>query len=97
MYNEAADLSFDWDEKNVSHIARHRIEPSEVEELFRNDPVVRDHDVRGGEDRWTVVGSTNALRALVVVFTVRYGGIRVVTGWPADRRTAREYFAERGM
>jgi uncharacterized DUF497 family protein len=90
------DLGFDWDHENISHMARHRIQPSEVEELFRNDPSFRGHDVVDREDRWTVVGETLSLRILVLVFTVRNERIRAITGWDADRRTKKEYFAERG-
>ena len=91
------DVRFDWDDENISHLARHRIEPSEVEELFRNGPAFRGHDVVDGEDRWTAVGTTLTLRVLVLVFTVRNERIRAITGWDADRRTKKEYFTERGV
>jgi uncharacterized DUF497 family protein len=52
--------------------------------------------VVGGEDRWTAVGGTNALRVLVVVFTVRAEMIRPITGWNAERRTKKDYFLKRG-
>lgn len=91
------DLSFEWDENNVSHLARHRIKPSEVEEFFRNDPAIRGHEVEGVEQRWTAVGATKSSRILVLVFTVRNEKIRAITGWDADRRTRKEYFAEKGI
>ena len=90
------DLSFDWDARNVAHLARHRIKPSEVEEFFHNDPAIRGHEVVDGEDRWTAAGATNALRVLVVVFTMRDEKIRPITGWAADHRTKKGYFMERG-
>jgi uncharacterized DUF497 family protein len=93
----APDLSFDWDDKNIPHLARHRIAPSEVEELFRNDPVIRGYDVIDDEDRWTSVGATSSLRVLVLVFTVRNEKIRAITGWDADRRTKKGYFEQRGL
>jgi hypothetical protein len=93
---ERPDVSFDWDDENISHLARHRIEPAEVEELFCNDPTIRGHEEVDGEDRWTSVGTTNSLRVLVVVFTVRRAKIRPITGWDADRRTKKEFFAARG-
>ncbi len=76
MYNKEVerrnpDLLFDWDDENTSHLARHKIDTSEAEELFRNDPVIRGHEVVDGEDRWTTVGVTLSLRTLVLVFTVR--------------------------
>jgi uncharacterized DUF497 family protein len=48
------------------------------------------------EDRWTAVGTTNAIRVLVVVFTMRGESIRPITGWVADRYTTKEYFMEKG-
>ncbi len=87
--------SFDWDNANVHHLSRHRIQPEEAEECFGNDPIIREHDVVDGEDRWTAVGSTNALRILVLVFTVRNGKIRPITGWEADRRTKADYLQEK--
>jgi len=90
------DVSFDWDDENISHFARHKITSSEVEELFCNDPEIVGHEVVDGEDRWTSVGATNALRVLVVVFTIRSNRVRSITGWDADRRTPKEYFSVRG-
>ena len=96
MDRKAPDVSFDWDDENVSHLARHRIKPSEVEQLFTNDPAIRAHEVVDDEDRWTSVGVTQSLRVLVIVFTVRREIIRPITGWDADRSTKKQYFSERG-
>jgi uncharacterized DUF497 family protein len=93
---EGPDVSFDWDDENIAHLTRHRIRPSEVEELFLNDAAIQGHEVVDGEDRWTSVGTTNSLRVLVVVFTMRRAKIRPITGWPADRRTKKEYFLAQG-
>lgn len=90
------DVTLDWDAQNIGHLARHRIEPSEVEQVFRNDPLIRGHEVVDSEDRWTSVGATSALRILVPVFTVRNERIRPITGWDADRLTPKAFFAERG-
>lgn len=65
--------------------------------MFCNDPAIQGHDVVDGEDRWTAVGTTGALRVLIVVFTVRGEKVRPITGWNADRRTKKEYFSARGM
>lgn len=51
-------MSFDWDLANIAHLARHRITPDDVEELFRREPRQENYDVVDGEDRWTVVGRT---------------------------------------
>lgn len=85
---------FDWDDQNIAHLARHRITPEEVEELFARDPIIRDHEFSDGEDRWRVLGSTQSLRVLLVVFTMRNHSVRPITGWDADKKTKAEYFEE---
>ena len=78
-------MSFDWDLANIAHLARHRITPDDVEELFRREPRQENYDVVDGEDRWTVVGRTKSLRILAIVFTIRGESIRPITGWDADK------------
>jgi uncharacterized DUF497 family protein len=91
----ASEIEFEWDDDNISHLGRHRILPTEAEEVFGNDPVIREYD-EAGEDRWTALGTTKLLRVLVLIFTVRGTRIRVFTGWDADRKTKKAYFVERG-
>ena len=33
------EIEFDWDEANVSHVARHKVSPEEAEQVILNDPV----------------------------------------------------------
>lgn len=77
----------------MTHLARHEIRPNEAEEVMLGTPAIGDHDVVNGEDRWRAVGVTLALRVLVLVFTVRNGQIRVITGWPANKKAQRDFFA----
>lgn len=32
-------VSFDWDQANAEHIARHSVKPDEAEQAIRNDPL----------------------------------------------------------
>lgn len=91
------DLAFDWDEANVQHLALHRLKPAQIEEFFRTDPMITDHDILDGEERWTALGVTRSARALVVIFTLRDNRIRPITGWRADKRTAARFFRRRGQ
>ena len=79
-------LAFDWDSANIGHIARHGILPLEAEQVILNDPL----DLRGetvdGEERMLSLGMTNVGRLLVVVTTMRYPKVRVVTAFPATKR-----------
>jgi uncharacterized protein len=91
------DVELDWDDANVRHLARHKITRREVEEFFASEPILVDHEAGDGEDRWSAVGSTKALRVLVIVFTVRDQRLRPITGWDADRRTREDYFRNKGL
>lgn len=91
------DLSFDWDEANIQHIARHEVKPEELEQLFVNDPIDIDFEVVDGEDRWTSIGHSNALRFLLVVWTMRQDTIRIVTARAASQPLRDEYLKAKGL
>lgn len=93
----ADDLSFDWDEANIEHIARHKVAPIEVEQLFTNGPVDIDFEVVNGEDRWTSIGCTSALQFLIVVWTMRRGAVRVITARIAPKRVRDGYLKAKGL
>ena len=48
-----AESRYDWDEHNEGHVAAHRVEPTEVEEVLANDPIRIETrtDPRTGEER----------------------------------------------
>ena len=75
-------MEFDWDEANVSHIARHGITPRECEEAYRNGPMVIEHQKRKREHRRLCLGETDVARLLTFVITEREGKIRFVTAYP---------------
>ena len=66
---------FDWDEANTQHIARHQVEPAEVEEAFAGRHLL----LRSWEGRKALLGRTAAGRYLIVAFVVRDGVVRVIT------------------
>jgi uncharacterized protein len=75
-------VSFDWDETNVQHLARHGVMKEEVMEAFL-DPYSDRGDTRWerGESRYTMIGETGSGRPLTVVFAIREGCIRPVTAY----------------
>jgi uncharacterized protein len=83
-------VDFDWDAGNLPE--RHRLDPAEVEAVVRS-PNSRTFATysRQGEPRAGLVGSTDAGRILVVVYTIRGGRVRVVTAYPASPRVRRWY------
>ena len=61
---------FEWDEGNADHIAEHRVTTMEVEEALLDRRRVFDQARKpSDEQRWAVLGATEAGRVLFVVFT----------------------------
>lgn len=91
----ADDISFDWDEANIDHIARHGVMPEEAQQVLENEPLELEPQFVNGEERFPTVGVTNAGRWLVIVVAEREGKARVVTAYPADSRLVALYVRER--
>jgi uncharacterized protein len=71
-----ANASFEWDERNLEHIARHDVEPDEAEAVLDNKPLV----LRADDDKYLAYGQTDEGRFLLVVFVRKLGpAIRVIT------------------
>jgi hypothetical protein len=87
---------FDWDAANTRHLARHRISPSEFEQVMMHHPLILDFSDESGEDRWFALGATEGLRVLVLLFTYRQKRIRPITGWDADKKMRKLYFQRKG-
>ena len=90
-----APFQFEWDEVNTGHLARHQIEPSEVEQVILNRPADLEAHLRNGEDRIVQVGETDTGRIFIVVTTMCDGRIRVVTAWPAKERLRRYFLTQK--
>lgn len=83
---------FDWDEGNEGHVARHGVEPYEVEEALL-DPwrkPLSAHN-RGGEKRRGLIGATEAGRILFVIYALRGGKVRPITANDATKAQKRRY------
>ncbi|MEK6407866.1 MAG: BrnT family toxin [Acidobacteriota bacterium] len=96
------ELEAEWDDDNVEHIARHRVEPEEVEEIIYEDCypswIMRGRRRVVHETRWRLYGQTCAGRYLIVVAALypQSGVWRAVTAMEMDRRTRRRYKQWRG-
>ncbi len=86
---------FDWDAANLRHLARHRVTREEFEQAMNLDPIFMDVGDEAGEERWYALGPTSALRVLFLVFTLREGRVRPVTGWTASRKLREMYFRQK--
>lgn len=88
---------FEWDEGNADkNWTKHRVSPSECEQLFLNLPLVVGDDPKHSqvESRYYALGQTDTGRRLFVVFTVRADRIRVISARDMNRRERRIYNEE---
>jgi uncharacterized DUF497 family protein len=91
------ELEPDWDDDNTEHIARHGVEPEEVEEIVYEDcyrsRMVRAYRPGVREVRWAVFGQTCAGRYLFAVIAPypRRGVWRTVTARDMARQARRRY------
>lgn len=67
--------AFEWDDGNLSHIARHRVDADEVEEAFLG----RQHLYKTREGRYILLGRSGTGRHLLIVFRYESGVARPIT------------------
>ncbi|MEP7235531.1 MAG: BrnT family toxin [Ignavibacteriota bacterium] len=73
---------FDWDEHNYyKNWLKHQVSPFESEEVFDNEPLLLDHDLKHSqtEERHIAYGKTNAGKCLLVCYTFRNDRVRVIS------------------
>ena len=85
---------FEWDEGNIKkNWERHRVSHIECEEIFFNRPIIvkNDEPHSTGEDRYFVLGKTDAVRLLFIVFTLRGNKIRIISARDINRKERKIY------
>ena len=90
----AACTGFDWDEGNLlKNWEKHGVTAAECEEVFFNRPLVAAPDSRhsGMEPRLFVLGQSDAVRKLFLIFTTRDDLIRVISAREMTRRERGRY------
>ncbi|MFC2149247.1 BrnT family toxin [Candidatus Auribacterota bacterium] len=87
--------SFDWDEKNESHIERHGVAIFEIEEVILfHDPLYQ----RSRDNKYIAYGITEEGRYLFIVFTAKSRGkIRVITARDMVQKERRYYKKRKGV
>ena len=71
-------IEFDWDDGNLEHVAKHGVARSEIEQVFRNDPlIVPDPYSDSIEARWRAIGKNDDDRHMFAVYTYRPAGNRL--------------------
>lgn len=83
---------FEWDEDNIEHVARHRVEPWEAEDALLDPGRLGTPAYRvGRETRRAALGATESGRILFLVFTSRGRRVRVITARDAETKEKRRY------
>ena len=85
---------FEWDEHNAAKIwQKHQVSPLECEQIFFNQPLLVEHDVRHSEkeNRFYALGRTDTGRMLFVVFALRRNLIRVISARDMSRKERKVY------
>ena len=85
---------FDWDQGNISkNWEKHKVTPSQCEELFFNRPLVVQtvEQYSPSENRYFALGKTDADRLLFIVFTLRGKKIRVISARDMSRQERKVY------
>jgi uncharacterized DUF497 family protein len=82
----------EWDEWNLAHIAKHKVTPTEVEQVCTSEPLEYRQSYK---DRIVVIGVTEAGRILAIILgpvpNGPAGSYYVFTARPADRKERRFY------
>ncbi len=88
---------FEWDEGNLEHIKKHKVNYRECEDLFFNIPLIinRDEEHSQAEERFRVYGKTNRKRKIFMIFTIRHNKIRVLSSRDQNKKERIE-FQEQG-
>ncbi len=87
---------FDWDAGNIGKTwERHKVSATECEQIFFNEPLVAAPDEKHSdrEQRFYVLGHTDAGRHLFLVFTIRNKLIRLISARDMNRKERKEYEA----
>ncbi len=86
-------LEFEWDEANISHIAKHHVLPKEAEEVFFDKNNVQHQDIKHSttEKRFLIVGKTKKGKLLYQIFTLREEKIRVISSRNINKKEVTLY------
>lgn len=90
-------LTFEWDEANKKHVAKHKVTPEEAEQAIVRKPLdieLQRADEADDEERLLQLGETVNGRILQIVTTWRGGKVRVISAWDAPKQLRMYYLAE---
>jgi uncharacterized DUF497 family protein len=86
-------LNYEWDPRKAeSNFAKHGVRFANATGVFADDAAITipDDDLR--EERYVTIGHDGAGRLLVVVYTWRGDGVRLISARKATRTEAQHYY-----
>jgi uncharacterized protein len=81
-----------WDPtKARANLRKHGVRFSDAVTALEDERAISVRDEQHSEERWISIGMDSLGRILVVVYTWRDEGVRLISARPATRREARQY------
>lgn len=82
-----------WDSWNIDHIARHGVEPKQVDEVCQGKPIIRETY----DGRLLIIGQTKEMKLLAIVLAPKEKGeYYPITAYTASGKLRRIYNQEKG-
>ncbi len=85
---------FEWDDGNSEkNWIVHKVGRGECEQVFFNEPLVVSFDEKhsAGEKRWLILGQTDIVRHIFIVFTIRKDLIRIISARDIHKKERKVY------
>lgn len=85
---------FDWDKANIDKsYQKHEITPREAEEVFLDEHIAIEKDIKHqeSEERFIAIGKALKDKTLFIAFTFRGSKIRVISARSANKKERRLY------
>ncbi|MBU1000108.1 BrnT family toxin [Patescibacteria group bacterium] len=85
---------FEWDKGNIDkNYIKHGITPNEAEEVFLDDGVAIERDIKHQEmeKRYIAIGKISSDKTLFIIFTSRKSKIRIISARLANKKERRVY------
>jgi len=79
---------FEWDQGNINKNQKHKVEFTECEQIFFNEPIIILDDPKHSvaEMRYAAFGVTDNDRKLVIIYTLRNKKLRVISARDMSRK-----------
>ena len=87
-------MKFEWNrQKAKNNVRKHRVSFTEAVTVFDDllSIVISDPDHSDEEERWLLIGESNRLRLLVVIYTEKGNRIRLISARRATKAERRTY------